>query len=276
MGTISDKLSYLEETKQFLREKLEELGATVTDEDTFRSYVEKMADVAPDTDYIKRAVEYEVSGVDNRKYEDTIFGRIKFSSTSVVCPKIIYQNDSKYRSILIPFSSRGNHANHSTVINGTYITYHRVIAPENMGLKIALNMVKPALLILPTSAYLVQYTLYNGSSGTDMNSFTTGLGFGQSVFDCKSSWINRTLSTTKRVVKFPKGFRLNEGKTLYLSKIYITQECLQEMVENLYDYIGTGEATEATRTISIGTINKSLLTDDEIKRALDKGWKIIT
>ena len=47
------------------------------------------------------------------------------------------------------------------------------------------------------------------------------------------------------------------------------------MVENLYDYIGTGEATSATRTISVGSTNKALLTADEIQNALEKGWKII-
>lgn len=275
MGSISDKLQYLEETKQLLREALEEMGATVTDEDTFRSYAEKIAEVYPDGLYIKKYVEYELTGVDERPREDTILGRYSFGSSSMICPKIIYPEDF-IGEVLIPFTNRGGNGLYTTTVTGITVSYHRVIAPETCGLKVALNMVKPKFLILPTSAYLVKDTLVNGSSGTDSNSFTTGLGFGQSVYGSISTWISRTLSTTKRVVKFPRGFRLNDGKTLYLSKIYITQECLQEMVENLYDYIGTGEATEATRTISIGTINKSLLTDDEIKRALDKGWKIIT
>ena len=273
MGSISDKLAHLEETKQLLREKLEELGATVTDEDTFRSYVDKIANVSPDTEYIRKYLEYIISGVDNRKYESTVLGNIKFGQTTMVCPKIVFPIGYS-KEVMIPFSARGANAPYNSPVTGLSITYHRVIATETYGIKIALNMVKPSLLILPTSVYLVSNTLVNGSSGADANSFTTGLGFGQSVYNSASTWISRTLSSTKRVVKFPKGFRLNNGKTLYLSKIYITQECLQEMVENLYDYIGNGESTDATRTISIGSTNLALLTTEEKDIALAKGWHL--
>lgn len=274
MGTLKEKFEYVEETKQKIREALEEMGATVTDEDTFRSYAEKIAELHPDGLYIEKRIDHIITGVDERPREDTVLGQYAFDYDDMICPKIIYPEDY-VGNITIPFSARGAGGTYSQTVSGLYISYHRVIAPETCGLRVFLNMIKPAFLILPTSAYLVKYTLYNGSKGTDSNSFTTGLGFGQSVYDSDSTWINRPLSTTKRVVKFPKGFRLNDGKTLYLSKIYITQECMKEMVENLYDYIGTGEATSATRTISVGSTNKALLTADEIQNALDKGWKII-
>lgn len=274
MGTLKEKFEYVEETKQKIREALEEMGATVTDEDTFRSYAEKIAEVHPDGLYIEKRIEHIITGVDERPREDTVLGQYAFDYDDMICPKIIYSEDY-VGNITIPFSARGAGGTYSQTVSGLYISYHRVIAPETCGLRVFLNMIKPAFLILPTSANLVKYTFYNGSKGTDNNSFTTGLGFGQSVYDSDSMWINRPLSTTKRVVKFPKGFRLNDGKKLYLSKIYITQECMKEMVENLYDYIGTGEATSATRTISVGSTNKALLTADEIQNALDKGWKII-
>ncbi len=41
MATI-DKLNYLNETKGLIKEKLNNLGADITDDDTFRSYVEKI------------------------------------------------------------------------------------------------------------------------------------------------------------------------------------------------------------------------------------------
>ena len=275
MGTISDKLDYLEETKKFLREELTRLGATVTDEDTFRSYVEKIED-ANGFSYIPRAIKYYLdNSIDERSFEETVLGPYKFSYSSMICPRIIYPSNAS-GEYLIPFSARGNHARYNTTVSGITVSYHRVQAPDTVKLKIALNMVRPSTLILPTRANLVSYTLTNGYNGTDDKSFTIGLGFGQSVSNSTSNWIMRPLNNTKRVVKFPQGFRMDSGSTLYLSKIYITQECMKEMVQNLYDYIGNGETTEATRTISVGITNKTLLTDNEIQEALNKGWKITT
>ena len=41
MATI-DKLNYLNETKELIKDKLNDLGAEITDTDTFRSYVTKI------------------------------------------------------------------------------------------------------------------------------------------------------------------------------------------------------------------------------------------
>lgn len=42
MGTIADKLMYLNETKELIKKALNDLGAEINDEDTFRSYVSKI------------------------------------------------------------------------------------------------------------------------------------------------------------------------------------------------------------------------------------------
>lgn len=278
MGTLSDKLTYLEDTKKMIREKLKEMGASVSDEDTFRSYVEKIAGLAPDTNYIVRGVEYLIdNSVDERPVEETILGNLKFNSKAMICPRIVYPSNTTGEYI-IPFSARGANATYDTSVTGITVSYHRIVAPETCSLKIALNMVKPATLILPERVNLVQFTLNNGvrSNGYDTSSFKNGLGFGKSVHSSVSTWIRNVVGSTsaRRVVKFPNGFRLDSGNTLYLGKIHITKECMQEMVRNLYDYIGTCETTEVTRTISVGSINKSLLTSDEIQLAKDKGWTI--
>ena len=44
MATI-DKLEYLDETKGLIKDALNDLGAEITDEDTFRSYVTKINDL---------------------------------------------------------------------------------------------------------------------------------------------------------------------------------------------------------------------------------------
>lgn len=44
MATI-DKLNYLDETKGQIKDALNELGSEITDNDTFRSYVDKIDDL---------------------------------------------------------------------------------------------------------------------------------------------------------------------------------------------------------------------------------------
>lgn len=45
MATI-DKLNYLNDTKGLIKDALNDLGAEITDEDTFRSYVDKINQLA--------------------------------------------------------------------------------------------------------------------------------------------------------------------------------------------------------------------------------------
>lgn len=45
MATI-DKLNYLNETKGLIKTALNNLGAELTDDDTFRSYVDKINEIA--------------------------------------------------------------------------------------------------------------------------------------------------------------------------------------------------------------------------------------
>lgn len=43
---IIDKLNYLNETKELIKDSLNDLGAEITDEDTFRSYVTKIDELS--------------------------------------------------------------------------------------------------------------------------------------------------------------------------------------------------------------------------------------
>lgn len=45
MGTINDKLEYLNQTKQDIKQAIINKGQNITDEDTFRSYVDKINDI---------------------------------------------------------------------------------------------------------------------------------------------------------------------------------------------------------------------------------------
>lgn len=48
MGTVSDKLNYLNDTKIQIRASLNDLGAEISEQDTFRSYVDKIDELYSD------------------------------------------------------------------------------------------------------------------------------------------------------------------------------------------------------------------------------------
>lgn len=56
MGTTAEKLSYLRETKNAIREAIISAGGTVGDSDTFRSYAEKIENMESSVRVVKSAV----------------------------------------------------------------------------------------------------------------------------------------------------------------------------------------------------------------------------
>lgn len=198
-------------------------------------------------------------------------------ANDMICPRIVYDSDlleeGATKSYTIPFSTRGVHATNSTTATGIGFSFHNVeVRGDKISTKIALLMMRPEYLVLPDNVDLVQYSIFNGTSGYDTGSFKNGaLIFGKRVYGCHSGWINRTTNVFKLKVYFPDGFHLRENQTLYLSKLpTISQECLQKMVQNLYDYAGNGDTT--TRTINLGSAHLALLTTEEINTANRKGW----
>lgn len=72
MGKHADKLNYLIETKEQIKNFLRSKGVTVSDDDTFRSYVEKMQNLSPETQEvtITPKIEKQVINV-GKKITDT-------------------------------------------------------------------------------------------------------------------------------------------------------------------------------------------------------------
>ena len=263
MGNNMSKLTYLSETKNLIRNKMIDAGCEVSEEDTFRSYAEKI-DTLSSVNYIQRAIE------GSPKIEHTILGDIELSEHDFCAPRIIYPNVNEIFEI--PFAAY-------YPVNGTLFMalFHNIIMLGD-DVTVTCNIRSPYLggVVFPSNVELGNHTIYTNRNDV---SLSIGLGFGRSIKDSNSSWISANLygsSYSKKIVKVEKDFKMTSGKTFYLNRLNITQDCMKELVQNLYDYIGNGETTEATRTICVGSINKSLLTDDEIQEALDKGWKITT
>ena len=71
-GDLKDKLLYLKQTKKLIRKAIEEIGVTVDDTDTFRSYSEKILQAENGEAYIKG--EAYIDGV---FYDDYIVGEVE-------------------------------------------------------------------------------------------------------------------------------------------------------------------------------------------------------
>lgn len=292
MGSIMQKLNHLAETKEELKQALIEMGAEVTDEDTFASYAEKFLDATPDTVYAVKGIEtsrfkvyyagseYESLYKDAEKMKRTdLIGEYTVGESDFVCPRIKFPNspDGTLFVFDIPFSPTGKERQYTQTYNINVVDFSTVEFEKdsNVFCHLTLHMIRPGRLIMPKRVQLGSYGFYNCASGTDSFSLLDGLTFAENVCFSSSSWIYRPLSADKRTVKFPEGFKLKYGQVLYLNKICMTQESLQEMVQNLYDYVGTGEEEAGlNRTISLGSTNLALLTDEEKALANAKGWAL--
>lgn len=63
MGTIAEKLEYLDETKTQIKNALISKGATIADDDTFRSYADKISQIKSNPNLQTRSVTITQSGV---------------------------------------------------------------------------------------------------------------------------------------------------------------------------------------------------------------------
>lgn len=260
MSSINDKLNYLSETKTLIRDKMREKGCEISDDDTFRSYIEKIDEINP-FNYIMMAIN------GNPKIEHTILGDIELGENYLCAPSIIYPDED--REFILPFNDYSYQLNREN----TALLFHNIkVQGDKPTLVCMCYTYAPAAVIFPSNINLVTKTLCTNKNSSV---FSIGLGFGKSIKYSSSSWLYTSLTAFRqKIVKIEKDFKMPSGVTFYLNKLLITQECMKEMVEHLYDYIGNGETTEVTRTISVGSTNKALLTEDEIQVAANKGWKI--
>ena len=79
MSSIEDKLLYLKQTKSLIRDAIEEKGQSITDQDTFRSYVDKIKNIESGSGDVKlfKSLDELTSSTDNKEgdialiYDDT-------------------------------------------------------------------------------------------------------------------------------------------------------------------------------------------------------------
>ena len=81
MGTISEKLAYLNETKNQIKNELNDLGAEITSNDTFRSYSQKIQDLYDDMPKITTTgTNFSISPTKKGKIQLTLKGNTEQTS----------------------------------------------------------------------------------------------------------------------------------------------------------------------------------------------------
>lgn len=79
MSTIAEKLAYLKETKRLIKEKLIGKGVTITDDDSFRSYADKIDEITSGPDW-KQITDWRYFSYNNNR--NSIVAKLKYSDTS--------------------------------------------------------------------------------------------------------------------------------------------------------------------------------------------------
>ena len=110
MGTTSDKLNYLLDTKTQIKQALIDKGQTITDNDTFRSYAQKIEDIENGTEDATLQAKYLLQGyeavVNGQLIQGTMPERgtvtITATSNDIIIP------EGHYNSLSIPIINAAN------------------------------------------------------------------------------------------------------------------------------------------------------------------------
>lgn len=270
-NALLDKLKYIEETKTLIKESLKNNVINVSDDDTFRSYAQKINEIKCFTQY-----SYVRNSLPVLPEMSNELGEVnKYERASYFIPPRMHSSSSILLSpysltyVKTPSTYAAGECRYVDLSNISSDTY--VLVPERFCYGNRLRT-----LILPDKVNLDKHCFYGNSkpssggfvSNTDTsNMFTSGIIFRGSTYACSSDWIGikRSPTETHRVV-LPKDFY---GQ-LYLSKLNIFVDSMIDMFENLKDLNGTGKSY----TLNLGTENLAKLTEEQIDIARSKGWDI--
>lgn len=257
MGTIADKLNYLNETKEAIKTSIINKGVEVSDTDTFRSYAEKID-----------SIEAGGGGWDTSQMTScrSMFYQNKNMTEA---PHFNTENVTDMQYMFSGCSNLENLPNYNTakVTNMNYFVYGCSKIVEFPALDFSsttqidqmcgncLALQKVPLLYAGKITKVSTYVFSNCSSLVDFGGLK-----------------NLGMAYTQKLNNYSAySFGVNASTKL-------THESLMNIINNLYDlnvtYDVTNGGTLYTQTLQLGSTNMAKLTADEIAIATNKGWVV--
>lgn len=251
MGTIADKLDYLNDTKDAIKTAIENKGVTVDANDTFRSYASKINSIPIGTSGV-------IQGLTNGT-----------GSTAGLSASMI-------RKIPADTTVSG------TSLNRAFFQLTNLVEVEDFDTSSVTNMAY----MLYECTSLTNLNITRTSNVSNMESMVGGCTSLQSVslLDCSevvnfnSAFYGCTALTTLGGLKDIGEAYLTTQSSNYagytvqfVSNTNLTHDSLMNIINNLYDIATKGVATQK---LQLGNTNLAKLSSAEISVATNKGWTV--
>lgn len=288
MGTLGEKLSYLKETKEGIKAALSKVPKAVSEDDTFRSYAEKISQIA---DVKNKYILGVVLGWPNKAfaaeadadgfYEDARGHKYWLSAGGIVMPSVkmteLVDNTITYGQDYA--NVWGRIWNMSYLPNWTNPESYPVMDLSRLDTDYQNGPTIEttghgyvSFISLPEKCSLIYgRSLLSQAARLDLNPHVLyyGLSLGRVLINSNANMIATDLySLGDRPVYVMKDFE----NSLFLSRISMSVETMVNIFNNLKDF--TGITGTYTRTIDIGANNLAKLTEEQLNIVYAKGWNI--
>lgn len=290
MNTVntSEKLSYLKETEEQLKNTLKAWNPAITDETTFRELAEDVERKRKLNDKFFHCAEGR-SFVDYTKDENGVY--------SVTTRGITYKfNENGWNTLVAPESKTGDIATNrmgpialKAVAHGTSTLAGKPVEDypvldlsriQNPGSGERLEAVPadsfaPSFFALPTGGSPQgNFVGFRACSKSDVATryphlFAQGISFGTFIgWNSVNSFFTADISALgDRVVTVEPGF---SGSSLHLSRLSMSAETMINIINNLSDI----NPNPYGYTLDFGATNLAKLTEEQLNIAYEKGWNI--
>lgn len=288
MGTIADKLNYLEETKQSIRTAIENKGVTISDTDSFRSYGDKINDIQ-NVNY-NFEIDENLPIVD-KGYSDNYISQIITKITKIPEKRLTNNNwANMFKGFTnlkeIPLDLDSSHVTNMSSLFEECNNLETFPELNSSNANYMNTMFKGCkkLAEVPQLNTSKNISIANMFSGCNNITYIPLLDCGK-VSSCGQALYFSVPLTQEVTIEGFKDLgkaytQKSKGYYGYKLELYripnLTHDSLMNIINNLYDlnltYDVANGGTLYEQGLSIGATNIAKLTEEEIAIATNKGW----